>query len=228
MKKYFAVTAMLILSVLAASCGSSSPAGPAGATVYTAKFQNGVYPTAAYAGSADTGLYQVNPDLNFSTIATNWAGFFVTGAIEHYVIRYDLSSIVPSNVKVTKAYLTVKCSTVAGAVSNTYTAYALTTANSISNATWNSSDTGTPWTAPGGDFGAAAKSSSVMMNTPGIYVFSLDTDMVKSWISSPSTNYGIVLKGANETGPRAEVVIINDDNGSTADRPLLTVEYTLP
>jgi hypothetical protein len=225
MKKYAAITALLMVSLLMFSCGSG-PAGPTGSTSYTMRFQNGVYPSASYAGSADTYLDSIASGTNYSAAAAIWMGYY-PGEIEHYTVRYDLSSVIPSNINVKKAYLTIKCSSIGGAMSNTYTAYALAV-NDITTETWNDSATATPWTTAGGDFGAAAKSNSVMISSAGVYVFSLDTAMVKSWITSPAANYGILIKGASEAGARAEAVIYTSDDGVIADRPMLTIEYTLP
>lgn len=229
MKKAFIVlTAVLVLIVLA-SCGRENPS--AGETVsepgYVMQFQDGVYPSTGYAGSSDTNLDSKFADALFSTFNSAMIG--EDGAnvdTGRYVIRYDLTSLVPVNIRITKAYLSVNASAVSG--SNTFTAYALTAPFNAPETTWNDRDMSVLWTSPGGDFSTIPKSNCVNMTVPGLYVFSLDTDMVKSWVASPSTNYGVIITASNETSGENYAVTGQNANTTAANRSMLTIYYTLP
>jgi hypothetical protein len=210
--------------VLCLGACSSSTTGPTGATGYMLQFQNGVYPSANYAGSAVTGLNEASQNTNYSAYNAYWIGYY--GYKSRAVVRYDLTSIVPSNIKVTKAYLTL--TVLNYDASNTYTAYALTTPFVGTTATWLNKDTGTPWTAAGGDYSAIAKSNAVCIGSMGTYVFKLDAAMVQSWIASPTTNYGIILVASNETTGINDTDIAFNANATAASRPMLTIYYTLP
>jgi hypothetical protein len=226
MKKTAVVVSLLIVSLLMLSCGTAGPAGPAGGVGFVMQFQNGVYPTAAYAGSADTGVDSYNPGSNYSGNTTFNIGYWLTWLESaRYLVKYDLSTMVPNNAIVTKAYLTITVGAATG--SNSFLVYQLGTAFVPANATWANSDTGTPWTTAGGDYGAA-KSDGLVISAAGVYTFTLNSAMVQSWISNPSANYGIILKASNETTGSNHVNMSFDSAPTLANRPMLTVYYTLP
>ncbi|HRU40169.1 MAG TPA: DNRLRE domain-containing protein, partial [Candidatus Goldiibacteriota bacterium] len=125
--------------------------------------------------------------------------------------------------------------------SNTYTAYAISRSWTEGtgacggggigvNVSWNNFDgTGNAWTAPGGDFSVSAASNAVPVTTVanGTEIsFNLNTSMVQSWISSPSTNYGIIIKDSATTGDKW-LRPCSSEIAGTAYRPKLTVNYTL-
>ena len=99
------------------------------------------------------------------------------------------------------------------------------------DATWNFSQfsTTTPvsWTLPGGDFAATSGTASIGIADNIAYTFSSQPGMVtdvQNWLSTPASNFGWILKAANET--------INRDARSFGSResavntPKLTVNFT--
>jgi hypothetical protein len=224
MKKTAVVVSLLIVSLLMLSCGTAGPAGPAGGVGFVMQFQNGVYPTAAYAGAVNTGVDSNVPN-DFSASPTFWIGSLAPGAAR-YLVKYDLTLSLPNNAVVTKAYLTI---TVNGFdSSNSFSAYQLTGNFVPANTTWANKDTGTPWTTAGGDFAAAAKSNSVTIGAAGKYTFILNAAMVQAWINNSSVNYGMLLKAFNETAGSNDAQMCLNANGVLSSRPMLTVYYTLP
>jgi len=228
---FFAV--VLIAAVAAGGCkGPAGPAGSTGATGpagsgYVMQFQDGAYPAASYTGASDTGLDSLNSNTNYSAFTTFSIGFNSTGSeIDRYIIKYNLASVIPDNVNVTAAYFTIVTDSLNGTVS--MQAYPLTTAFTASGATWMDSAASTPWAKPGGDFSPMPQSNTVTVSVLGTYTFTLNPSMVQGWISSPSTNYGMIVIAENESTGNNVVNLWYDEYATVADRPMLTIYYTLP
>jgi hypothetical protein len=139
---------------------------------------------------------------------------------------FDLSNLIPNTVKVTDAYLTLSVANIYGG--NIFTCYELLQGFSAATATFDDYSSSSLWTNPGGDFDPTAKSDSLFINTTGKVNFKLDPAMVQGWISSPATNYGMLIKGSSETNGTDSYITINDiGNSNAALTPQLTVYYTL-
>lgn len=228
MKKhcYGYVPAVIALAfvMLAGGCttNNNTTAAPVTPSVdeHVLQFQNGVYPDSTYTYSMDTGMDSGSPTTNFDTISPFNTGA-LSGSISRYYIRFSTTSLLPNNVTVTKAYLTINVNSINGA--NSFAFYALTTAWNDYSSSWNG-----PWFTPGGDFTATAKSNVLAMNDLGSYVYKLDTAMVGGWVANPSTNYGVILRAVNETTGFNSAGVVTNADGQAAFRPMLTVYYTLP
>jgi hypothetical protein len=226
----FLLAAVLSLGFMLFGCGSNSsqgPAGPAGSLGNVINFQDGMYPTTSYSGVTGTGMDSANYAFKYSA----WSNFYIgysSGSIMRYIFRFDLAAYMPNNAVITKAYMTVNTSTVNNG--NTFTAYALTRVVDMANANWDTYNGTNAWAdiTGGGDFSAQAKSNAVPMNTVGAHVFTLDTAMVQSWLADSSSNYGILIKGINESTGIFSARIISSAHGTPELRPRLTVYYTLP
>jgi hypothetical protein len=90
----------------------------------------------------------------------------------------------------------------------------------------------TPWATPGGDFVTTPLSSTVIpTNTLPGTLFSLNiTPAVQDWITDPATNFGVLLKLANETafdkcGLGFYSSNNTDPNGNPRNNPLLVINY---
>ncbi len=94
------------------------------------------------------------------------------------------------------------------------------------DATWNEAfSNGEAWTSPGGDFISQATATSSVGGV-GFADWSssgLVAD-VQNWLDSPSTNFGWILLGSE--GSTVSVKRFSSRNGSSANRPTLTVEFT--
>jgi len=83
------------------------------------------------------------------------------------------------------------------------------------------------WTEPGGDFDLTAL-ASVSVGNVGTYTWGSNAALVaevQSWVDSPSTNFGWMLRGgeaAVQTAKRFDSV----ESTTAANRPRLTVEFT--
>jgi hypothetical protein len=83
------------------------------------------------------------------------------------------------------------------------------------------------WTTPGGDFAASA-SASLSVTSNGAYTWSgpgLVAD-AQAWLNAGATNFGWILRGT-ETGSGTANRFASRE-GAAADRPQLTIEYTVP
>lgn len=223
------LAAALLLSVFSTGCSKNStgPAGPAGTGGYVMQFQYKNYPSGTYTGVTDTGMDSLNSNTNYSDFTTYSIGYSSTDSEkDRYIIRYDLSSVVPGNINVTAAYLTINVDALNG--SNSYLIYPLTAGFTQTTATWNDRAASTPWTTPGGDYSTVARSNAVTINALGKYTFTLDTAMVQGWVSNPAGNYGIIIVATNESSGDNIANLDYDANGTVSDRPLLTVYYKLP
>jgi hypothetical protein len=236
-KKYAIFIFLISVLIIFASCkGDKGTAGTDGKNLATFILQNGVSPYSAWQGITDDRILSGNPTYNHGSCNSIAVGYYNgAGTYEsRALIKADLSVIQPSNVIVTNAYLTVYVYAYADAA--TVTAYALTTnwspgtgpcGNSVTNdVSWNNSATGLTWAHAGGDFQAAKASNSVVMMEPGFYMLTLDAAMVQNWITNPSQNFGIILKGSDISAYHEVDISSSDGNGTYG--PKFTIYYTLP
>ncbi len=97
------------------------------------------------------------------------------------------------------------------------------------DATWNQRFfSGTPWGTAGGDFVATASATTNISSVDVTYTWST-TQMVadvQSWINSPATNFGWLLRG-DETTTQSAKRFATKENSTVANRPVLTINYTV-
>jgi hypothetical protein len=86
----------------------------------------------------------------------------------------------------------------------------------------------TLWTTSGGDFEAAASAQQSVGNI-GLYTWSSPqmTADVQSWVDSPASNFGWIVIGDESTFATAKR-FDSRENATAANRPRLTVYYTVP
>jgi len=87
---------------------------------------------------------------------------------------------------------------------------------------------GIGWTTAGGDFAAVA-SATLSVDQPATYVWGSTAAMVadaQSWLDSPATNFGWLLKGDETSAPTVKKFESSESTGDS--RPVLEIEYSLP
>lgn len=221
-----AILSMLVFS--GCKNGSAGPAGPTGSSGgYVMQFQNGLFPAASYAGGGAVGLDAAAPNGNYFYSEPFAVGSF-SGDISRFLIKFDLTSVIPANVKVTKAYLTVNITGTVGA--NGYGLYPLTRDFLPGSATWSTSNGVLAWTTLGGDFLPTAVSEDFYIQTgsTGMLTYTLDPSLVQGWLADSTTNYGVILKAALENIGNNNMTINTNQCATFSQRPMLTVYYTLP
>lgn len=90
---------------------------------------------------------------------------------------------------------------------------------------WGDRRTNQRWTAAGAGIGshAAAVMGTLPVAVEGDYTMQLDVTVVQQWVSSPSTNHGMLWISSSTTGRGAELK--SRDSSISSARPLLRVTY---
>lgn len=229
---YFIPGMVMILCLPLFSCkGNPGPAGGPGRPEICVSFQDSVYPYAQYAGALDTYMDSSAAGANFGTAALLQAGFSASHSAEYRaLLAFDLSYILPSDVNVIRAYLTLYADP-STAGSTTVTAYALTQDFSETSATWNSYDGVNNWAGPGadGNYAVSPVSGPQIVNAgTSRVVFTLDNIAVQNMIRSPAQYTGIMLKAVTLSGENYAVFDSRENSLGPEYGPELTVYYTLP
>jgi hypothetical protein len=233
MKKNIFFTALFaaITGLALFSCaGDKGAPGAPGAGLISVSFQDSVYPTAEYAGTRDAYINSSLPAANFGTdlfITAGWSSS--QGAEFRGLISFDTSYIMPSNVKVKEAYLTLHVDT-SSSGSAAVMAFALTRGFLEAGVSWNAYDGINTWTNPGaaGDYNTIPISNSQEVD-PGkdTVVFTLDNSFVANMLQNPGQYPGIILKASQLSGENT-AVFYSRDYGIITKNPKLSVFYVLP
>jgi hypothetical protein len=177
-----------------------------------------------YAGSADTYIYQYEPDTNRCGDNTLRVGYKQRYAAP---LRFDVSTI-PSGSTVTEANLEVYAKGWGGS-DMTVDAFRILRDVSMCQATWNQAATGNAWGVAGCNDTvtdrAVAPESSV--HTTGInkwYSFDL-TALVQEWVNGSLANNGVLLRGAS-AWLSEEFYWISAEDALIYLRPKLGITYT--
>jgi parallel beta-helix repeat protein len=197
----------------------------------TVSFQDGVSPSATYAGTSDASLQQSAPTVNAggdALLRMDRDYPTGTGSVANSLLRFDLGAI-PANATVQSAVLTVNVRN--STTGEGYFLYGASRAWSESQATWTHAATGSPWSAAGasgaGDRGTTSFGTLIPAAT-GRYSVSLNAAGVaalQGWVTNPASNHGFVLDAlTNLDGLELD----SSEVTTPANRPQLTVTYALP
>jgi len=215
--------------------GTASPAltinvtGAGGGGTVTRSFQQGVSPTAAYAGARDATITRDTPAANFGggvslTVDGDTTG---TGNDARALLRWYVTDIpVGSTVQSARIVLNVSNSS-----TQTYELYRVYRYWSETQATWNESQAGTPWQVAGADgsgdrgqtvrgavTGSATGTVTITLNSAGV-------SMAQAWVNDPASNFGLILlDSANTDG----LVFASKEAATPSQRPRLEVTYAAP
>lgn len=199
--------------------------------------------------SKDNTLYE-----NASGATSNGAGehFFVgrtnqgSGSIRRGIIAFNIVGSVPANATITGVTLTLNMSkTNAGAQTVTLHRVGANWGEGTSDAGGNEGG-GAPattndatwihrffsdstWAGPGGQYIPTPR-ASLSVGGVASYTWVSTAGMVsdvQQWLNTPSTNFGWVVLGNESAGATAKR-FDSKENGTTANRPILTVTYTTP
>ncbi len=99
------------------------------------------------------------------------------------------------------------------------------------DATWNYRLYSTSlWTSPGGDFGSTSGTATIGTTVPSLYTFASQSGMVadvQSWLNSPGSNFGWILRAADES-PGITTAREFGSRESLGQEPALTVNFIVP
>jgi uncharacterized repeat protein (TIGR01451 family) len=143
--------------------------------------------------------------------------------LKRSLLRFDLSSL-PSDAIVSSATLSLYVKGASGGAL-TINAHRVTQPWNEAQVTWKARDkaAGQLWTTQGGDYDAAVAASTVVDDTKNVWRSWSIGSLVAGWLSSPATNYGLILEAASSN---AEKVFKSSDDGTTSQRPKLEVCFS--
>jgi hypothetical protein len=166
------------------------------------------------------------------------------GTLRRGAIRFDLTSI-PAGSTITSVSLRLYCSAAGNSTSQSISFKRFTAswgegasvafggggaAAQANDVTWlHRFYPGTPWATPGGQFVATASASRNVTGI-GTYTWASTPGLVadvQGWVNTPATNFGWCVQG-NEATMQSVKRFDSRESGTPANRPQLTVVYTLP
>jgi hypothetical protein len=169
-----------------------------------------------------------------------FSGTTCGGDFRRALIQFNIAAAVPAGATITAVTLTLSVDITGGPSSDDYSLHALNSAwgegtsigpgaggsggTAVSpDATWNDRILGTPWTVPGGDFGAAV-ATTTLPGSNGDFDWSSATMVtnVQNWLDNPGTNFGWILIG-NEAASCNARRFGSKDLGTL---PVLSVTYS--
>ena len=167
-----------------------------------------------------TYISLTNPANNYGTGNTfSVSGYGATETMRG-LLFFDCTSI-PAGTTITSAKMRLYATAEYGG-SRDYVAHKLTRGTWVeTGATWNNYASGSAWTTAGGDYdttviGRATKDASAT----NVWVEFDVTAAAQAWISTSSTNYGMLIKVEDETG-NVRNDFTSDENADTTHRPQL-------
>lgn len=194
-------------------------------------FQQGVSPTGSYAGNDATWARSDQPTVNQNGSGNLLAGNSASGADFHSFISFDLSAI-PAGSTINSVSLTLAqfADAGSGATPVQLDLLQLTRVFVETQVTWNIYSTGNNWTTPGGDFNptilssitaSAQPTASRVFGSSGSFV-----SVVQSAVNAPQP-LELMLKLNDESGLTRNLFFFgNDEQATSTNRPLLTIDYT--
>ncbi|WP_460714986.1 DNRLRE domain-containing protein [Nocardioides dilutus] len=186
-----------------------------------------VDPTTTLVGpNKDTTLNQASPNTSYQTGPILSVGSNAAGKRLRALLKFTLPNTVPigPTVNVSSASLNVFINSVRTGTATTYAIRRLTS-DWGSGATWNNNNAGnTSWNGAGGSYNTSQGPTPTLgSNAAGGKSFTV-TDIVNSWVSGASPNYGFIMKAQTEPAPN-ELGIRSAEN-VTGLQPILTFTWS--
>ncbi|MBU0686673.1 MAG: DNRLRE domain-containing protein [Candidatus Margulisbacteria bacterium] len=183
--------------------------------------------------SADSYMAAAAPTTNYgsqvSVLVYPWSA-----SIRRGIIQFDLSSI-PINATVTSATLELYVYATGGFdyVVNLHRIQQSPVRDwQESSVTWNNYKTGTAWSSGGGDYSSTISGTVIWGGGPpyakwGTFESTQLVNDVQSFISTPATNFGWLVKGSDEAVGSSYYAYFysNDEPTQTTKRPKLSITY---
>ena len=225
---------------------SVSVSGGTGPYTYSWTDGTGTNGTVNINPSKDNTVYSSSP-ANSNALGENFAvGNSNSGNTNRALMAFDIFTNIPAGSVINSATLTLNVSASAPGAGiqpiylhklnadwgegTSFTSSTGVGAPATTNdATWlHSLFPATNWTNAGGDF-VAIPSAVTNVNSPASYSWSsagMVSD-IQTWLNTPVNNYGWLIKG-DETASGQSKRMDSRENSTTANQPVLTVDYTTP
>ncbi len=190
-------------------------------------FQDGVQPTAEYAGTRDAYLDQTYPQTNYGLddelVADGDDGGFEIASL----LSWDISTM-PAEAELQSAQITIA---VSNESSDRYHFYRLLRSWEETAASWEAYGSNLLWQVAGAD-GIEDREgivlASINASTTGEHVIDLNAEgigVLQSWITGALLNHGFVISNGEASNG---VDFASRESAATTDRPRLTLNYYLP
>ncbi|WP_307622084.1 DNRLRE domain-containing protein [Streptomyces sp. V3I7] len=188
------------------------------------------------AGVTDTTLSSATPTTNLDTIGRDgqnqkWLSVgnnTPTNTTEktRAVMKFPTSTIPTTATVLESRLFTWGAETVTGSNGAIYELHGLNKDFNETQATWNSSATGTAWTTPGGDYSATVSDTVATVSDVGRHWWDA-TSLTQGWTRTPASNHGALIKLKDETaaGPQEQTVFLASEASDYQLGPLLRVIY---
>ena len=142
------------------------------------------------------------------------------------VVKFPDLSALPNGAKVLDAEFGLWSTTTIGSGA-TYEVHKLNQDFDEKTATWNKANATTNWT-PGGSYDpAVADIVTNNSNDPAWRNFYIP-GIVQGWVNNRASNFGLLVKSANETTPVERSLLLSSEGAEPQLRPKLAVTYTQP
>ncbi len=189
----------------------------------------------------DNSIYSESNNSN--ALGGLFMGLTNGGATRRALLEFDIAGSIPSGSTIDSVVLTLSQIKIGPAGSTVFDLHPVLAewgegtssgtgsggAATPGDATWNFRlFSTTAWTTAGGDFSAAVASTNFGTSIT-TYSFASTSGMVsnvQAWLNSPATNFGWLMKASTEAGTSARE--LGSGESAVADRPTLTVTYTVP
>ena len=225
--------ASLSSSFLAAGVLLGLWAGMASAQT-TLQFQDGVVPTAGYAGTNDAVIKEQTPTLNLGNLVLNRVTTSELGGGRVWtLLRWDISGHVPPGCVVSEVRVRLYVDPdETGATNQLYSLerpWVEGNGTPGSGATWASYDGVNSWSS-GGAEGGADRGSTVLANVSGgagfqeVALNATGIARVQQWVDDPATNHGLILRGSSSDAVNYGA----REDGVISSHPRLQVTFGLP
>ena len=192
-----------------------------------AAFQDGVLPSADYAGTCDTVISESAAAASYGSVTSLTVdGDYPTGAsLDLFaLVKWDISSI-PPGCRVVSAELGLN---VTNSTTQSYGIHAMNRAWSETEATWLLASAEVPWQMPGAA-GPADRGGDLLgtaacggLGWQSIALNELGVALVQSWIEWPESNHGIVIA---DTVSFDGLAFSSREAAKAALRPKLVIVY---
>ncbi|MGQ9516832.1 MAG: DNRLRE domain-containing protein [Anaerolineae bacterium] len=185
--------------------------------------------SAGYTGTTDTYLDLSNPSTPYGS---GNKMYVKTQEIVNSLVRFELSGL-PANITVVTATLKLFVQDRTPDKPITFRAYRVNKHWNEDEATWYNATSTTLWSspgcqAPGADYSALDAVELAGFDGEGLWATFDLTDMVRHWVTYPSENHGIVLKGYRYMDQTVMYTLWSSEVSNVGLRPQLCVGYLMP
>lgn len=189
------------------------------------------------AGQTDTTLSSAQPTTAHDTISSDgvnqkWLSVgnnSTTFGATRAALKFPTTSMPPTARVISaqlQAWSTITTNTGGGRA--TYELHGLNRDFDEATATWNNATSTTPWTTAGGDYAGTVSDTVASVTNDPVRHWWNATSLAQGWITTPTSNHGVLLKVANEsttTGAQERTVFASSETSEPQLRPQLDVTY---